>query len=43
MATDRNATSHTYNEQLAEHISNRISAYYETIKEILEKLSRDIK
>jgi len=40
MAADRNAASHTYNERLAEHISARIPAYYETTKQILANLSK---
>ena len=36
--TDRNLTSHTYNEKLAEQISKRISEYYDTMKSIIDKL-----
>jgi len=35
---DRNLTSHTYNEKLAEQISKRISEYYETMNSIVSKL-----
>jgi len=38
MARDRNITSHTYNEVLANQISERIPQYYETAKEIVEHL-----
>lgn len=35
---DRNLTSHTYNEHLAQSISASIPAYYQTMNEILEKI-----
>jgi len=38
MARDRNITSHTYNEILANQISERIPQYYKTIKNIVEHL-----
>jgi len=38
MIRDRNTTSHTYNEEIAEQISNRIPQYYETMKKIIDRL-----
>jgi len=35
---DRNLTSHTYNEKLAEQISKRIVEYYEVMRTIIDRL-----
>jgi hypothetical protein len=36
--TDRNLTSHSYNEQLAEKIVIRIPQYYQTMHAIITKI-----
>lgn len=38
MIEDRNMTSHTYNEELAEEISGRIKEYYLLMKKIIDTL-----
>lgn len=35
---DRNLTSHAYNEELAEDISNKIPQYYNLMKKIIDKI-----
>ena len=39
MADDRNSTTHTYNEALADDISLHISDYYNVISEIVAKIT----
>lgn len=39
MVEDRNITSHTYNEKLAEQISSKISDYYIVLEEVARQLS----
>lgn len=41
MLQDRNLTSHTYNEFLAEEISGRIDTYYLQLKQFMERVSLD--
>ena len=36
---DRNLSSHTYNEKLAEQISERIMSYYETMQVVVDRLN----
>ncbi len=43
MTDDRNLTSHTYDEDLAEGLYHKLHEYYELMKEILEKIRRQIK
>lgn len=38
MVSDRNVTSHTYNEFLAEDIANRLPKYYQLMHAILERI-----
>ncbi|MBA3954319.1 nucleotidyltransferase substrate binding protein [Candidatus Dependentiae bacterium] len=38
MADDRNLTTHTYSEDMAEQISIRIVVYYEVMRAVLERL-----
>lgn len=38
MVKDRNLTSHTYNENLAELIKTHINNYYSTIKNVLKRI-----
>ena len=41
MLTDRNLTSHAYNEDLAMEIYTRIKKYYPTLKAALDKLKQE--
>jgi nucleotidyltransferase substrate binding protein (TIGR01987 family) len=43
MTDDRNLTSHTYDEDLAEGLYNKLHEHYELMKEILEIIRRQIK
>lgn len=40
MVDDRNLTSHTYNELLAQEISQRVANYYKLIQTILKKIEK---
>lgn len=43
IAEDRNMTTHTYNEILAETISEEIPQYYQTMQTITNRLSKQLK
>jgi nucleotidyltransferase substrate binding protein (TIGR01987 family) len=43
MTDDRNLTSHTYDEDLAEGLYHKLQEHYELMKEILEIIRRQIK
>ena len=38
MIEDRNRTSHTYHEELAEEIANKISGYYKLMRTIVQRI-----
>ena len=42
MTDDRNETSHTYNEALAEELANRIAQYYQFIDETVKNLEKKL-
>jgi hypothetical protein len=43
MTDDRNLTSHTYDEDLAEGLYHKLYEHYELMKEVLEIIKRQIK
>lgn len=41
MSDDRNLTAHTYNEDLAEQVSARVTTYYKIICDVIRKRQID--
>jgi nucleotidyltransferase substrate binding protein (TIGR01987 family) len=43
MTDDRNLTSHTYDEELAKELYNKLRQYYKLMEEILKKIEKQVK
>jgi hypothetical protein len=43
MTDDRNLTSHTYDEELAKELYNKLPQYYKLMEEILKKIEKQVK